>query len=170
MAEGLFEDLPEGDIAAAGSKIVPIKLIQNISKAFGREAQGLVTQTGEPLMKAEDFTWGDFLWTAGGFQTTETSMFFDKRSRAYGKIGPVEEKRSELLREYAQAEVGRDRKAARRAKDEINAFNKRNKHARISFKSMRDRVKSLREERGKRDAGTGIVVDDRNRRVLDSAY
>lgn len=150
--DGITE-IADGDVLRGIEKVVPLKVAQNMARAYRYSEEGMTDSRGEPIFEADQFSPVDLMIRAAGFSTQKESMYYDAMNVMMRKKTAVEDKRSELMREFAQAALANDFKEKKRIRAEINAFNKRHnfkKGIRIDNRSLNTAIKNRRKGRQER--------------------
>lgn len=161
--------LANGDYAKAAEKIVPIKAAQNLIRGYRYNEDGLTNTKGEVVVPAEKFSPWDIALRTAGFSPMRESEYYEANNAVEGAKRAVQETRTKLLRDYAQARLRGEETAD--IDEEIKAFNQRHPEGkvRIDYSAKQRAVQARRkmaDERndvGVREDATGKLYADRGR-------
>jgi len=156
----------DGDYAKAGEKLLPLKLLRDLSKAYTLNTEGLTTGKGEQRLDPNDFSVADSLWQAMGIQPAKKTTYYDRQAAIQSQKQAVEGTRDKLLAKYAQARIkGEDVSSITM---EHLRYNQRNPHNPILQKHRQQAVDRRRTNRRETDA-TGMLVNKQTRPYLPNA-
>ena len=156
----------DGDYAKATEKMVPLKLMRDLARAYTLSDQGVATGKGEERINPDRVSFADLVWQGMGVTPMKKGMYHEGQAGVQALKNAVMGERNKLLADYAQARLkGEDvtphiqkhiRFSQRHPEVPI-----REQHRRQSVDRRKDIRKALTE--------TGILADKQNRPFLGNA-
>ncbi|MEA3639920.1 MAG: PLxRFG domain-containing protein [Lamprobacter sp.] len=156
--------LAEGDVQNFMEKAVPLKMVRDLARAHELSTEGLTERDGDVILGPDQFTSLEKIYQLLGITPAKKSRYYERNSAIQGARMGVESAKKKLIADFHQADSGRERAQARKA---ITAFNQRNPHARITYKTLRRSTDRRRDNQRQRDA-TGVVINEQMRPYLDA--
>lgn len=161
--------MADGDMLKGMEKVIPVKGIQNAIKGYRMSDDGITDSRGEPIFEADEFDAVDIALQSLGFATTKSSDYYDATGAIMKQKRAVETVRAELIAEYAQAKLAKDRAGIEEARKKIKAFNRRHKQkrgVRITPKNLNSSIRNRYDSRRSRDE-FGLRTDSNNATYRD---
>lgn len=156
--------LAEGDVQGFMEKAVPLKMVRDLARAHKLDTEGLTERDGDVILGPDQFSSLEKIYQMLGITPAKKSRYYERNSAIQGARSGVEEAKKKLIADFHQASNARERTRAREA---ITAFNQRNPHARITYKTLRRSADRRREQSRQRDA-SGVVINEQTRPYLDA--
>lgn len=162
MARG-SQKITEGDYLRGLEDMMPTAL-RGPLKAMRYAGEGAVDKTGITI--TEDVSAAGVLGQASGFSPSQVRRDTERRSAIYSYDRALLERRSVLMRMFAQAQMSGDTETAQEVRQDIQRFNEKNPTRRITpmnlAASIRNRRKRIEE------AEQGVYLPSKRRDALDA--
>lgn len=162
MARGA-QKITEGDYMRGLEDMMPTAL-RGPLKAMRYANEGAVDKTGVTI--TEDVSAAGVLGQASGFSPSQVRRDTERRSAIYSYDRALLERRSVLMRMFAQAQMSGDLETAQEVRQDIQRFNEKNPTRRITpmnlAASIRNRRKRIEE------AEQGVYLPSKRRDALEA--
>ena len=156
----------DGDYAKATEKMVPLKLMRDLARAYTLADQGVSTGKGEERIDPDDISTMSWIWQAMGVTPMKKAMYHEGQAGVQALKTVVTGEREKLLARHAQARLkGEDVSEVTR---DILRFNQKHPYARIKAENLRQAFGRRRDNRRKL-TDTGILADKQNQPYLGNA-
>ncbi|MEY3768052.1 MAG: hypothetical protein RLZZ11_1122 [Cyanobacteriota bacterium] len=156
----------DGDYAKATEKMVPLKLMRDLARAYTLADQGVSTGKGEERIDPDDMSTMSWIWQAMGVTPMKKAMYHEGQAGVQALKTAVTGEREKLLARHAQARLkGEDVSAVTR---DILRFNQKHPYARIKAENLRQAFGRRRDNQRKL-TDTGILADKQNLPYLGNA-
>ena len=162
VARGV-QKITEGDYMRGMEDMLPTALRGPI-KALRYADEGAVDKTG--IVITDEVSAAGVLGQASGFSPSQVRRDTERRSAIYGYDKALLERRSVLMRMFAEARINGDEETAQEVQKDIQAFNQKHPNRRITpmntAQSIRNRRKRVAE------AEQGIYLPSKRRDAIDA--
>ena len=156
----------DGEYAKATEKIVPLKLMRDLARAYTLANKGVSTGNGETRIDPNDMSVMSWIWQAMGVTPMKKAMYHEGQAGVQALKMAVTGEREKLLARHAQARLkGEDVSEVTR---DILRFNQKHPYARIKAENLRQAFGRRRDNRRKL-TDTGILADKQNQPYLGNA-
>lgn len=160
MWDGIVK-IGEGDYEKGLEKVIPLKLAQNLVRAYRYNEEGMTDTNGNPILPADTFSPWDLAVRAIGLQSTDEANAYEARAAMNDGERAAEKVRAKLLRKLREGDLNL-------SSEEVKGFNKRHPNNPINYMSLRASRK-YHAQRAENLTDYGVVVDDSNEDYLDRA-
>ena len=156
----------DGEYAKATEKIVPLKLMRDLARAYTLADKGVSTGNGETRIDPDDMSVASWVWQAMGVTPMKKGMYHEGQAGVQALKNAVTGEREKLMARHAQARLrGEDVSEITR---DIIRFGQKHPYARIDAKDLRQGHDRRRDNRRKL-TDTGILADKQNQPYLGNA-
>ncbi|MDY0046074.1 MAG: PLxRFG domain-containing protein [Thauera propionica] len=156
------QKMSDGDYARGLEDMLPI-FARNPIKAYRQYSEGEVDRTG--VVIKDEVSLAGVLGQASGFSPSEIRLAFEGRSAVMSADRRLNERRQDLMTQFARAAMEQDQSGMAEARSAIAEFNKVNPGRRITppqlWQSVRNRQRRIRESED------GVYLPRTRRDVLD---
>lgn len=158
--------LRKGEYWRASESILP-KWVRDPMKAFRYANQGVRSARGDDVVAQDQLSWGDIGKQAIGFTPARVSEAWDRNSTLKNAEKRLNDRRRQLMNEFAIAVEQRDPDARRAVIKRIQEFNASpyNKAIQISGESLQRSLKTRRRNAKLREDGALISNQELNRQL-----
>lgn len=157
------QKMSDGDYARGLEDILPI-FARNPIKAYRQYSEGEVDRTG--VVVKDEVSLAGVLGQASGFSPSEIRLAFEGRSAVMSADRRLNERRQDLMTQFARAAMEQDQDGMAEARSAIAEFNKVNPGRRITppqlWQSVRNRQRRIRE------ADDGVYLPRTRRDALEA--
>jgi len=156
------QKMADGDYGRGLEDMLPI-FARNPIKAYRQYSDGEVDRTG--VVIKDEVSLAGVLGQASGFSPSEIRLAFEGRSAVMSADRRLNERRQDLMTQFARAAMDQDQDGMTEARAAIAEFNKVNPGRRITPPQMWQSVRN--RERRIREADQGVYLPRIRRDVLD---
>lgn len=157
VAKGL-QEISEGHVLRGFTTMMPAALRGPLAAARYAD-EGAVDKTGIPIV--QEVSTAGIVGQALGFSPSEVRNATEGKRAVLGYDRALNERRQELMTQYARGAMKQDTDAMQEARDEIRAFNEKNPNRRITMMHLTQSIRGRQRRVGQADNG---VYLPRNRR------
>lgn len=155
-----LQHLTEGRYKEGMEQIMPV-FMQNMVKSYRYHSEGALDRSGVPIR--EDVSFPGVAAQFVGFAPSEVRRSYEGRYAIYGMDRQLSDRRSTLMRQFAQASMDNDAAGMQRAREAIAKFNQVNPEVRIQANHLMQSVRSRRRRIDESEQGLYLP---RNRRGM----
>ena len=162
MARGV-QKITEGDYMRGMEDMLPTAL-RGPLKALRYANEGAVDKTG--VVITDEVSVPGVLGQASGFAPSQVRRDTERRSAIYGYDRALLERRSVLMRMFAQARISGDEETAQEVQKDIQRFNQKNPSRRITPMNLAASIRNRRKR--VQEAEQGVYLPSKRRDALDA--
>jgi hypothetical protein len=162
VARGM-QKITEGDYLRGMEDMMPTAL-RGPLKAFRYANEGAVDKSG--VVITDEVSAASVLGQASGFSPSQVRRDTERRSAIYGHDRALTERRSVLMKMFADARMNGDSETVQEIQKDIRAFNEKNPTRRITGQNL---MQSIRNRRKRIDeAEQGLYLPKNRRDAMDA--
>jgi hypothetical protein len=147
-AEGI-QALMDGRTLHGVSRLMPVRFMRDVFQGMDWAQNGLPDRNGNPIMKPEDMTTGDWVLRMLGFNPTDITRRYELRAAVFTKAAALRERRTELLDQWWRIHKDKDWGAIPQFMSLVAAYNRENTAEPITAdtlaRSLRSRALTAKE-------------------------
>ena len=149
--------MQEGEWNKAFQKMVPVKALANLSRAYDMNTKGITDRNGNLLVSEDQFGFWHVAGQAIGFTPAKKQQVYMAREVKYKREKAAQQRATVLRQRYYRA----DREDRRGVWEEIRAFNRKNPAERITRGSLQKGLQRRRTQ--ERQTVRGVYFHGRQR-------
>jgi Large polyvalent protein associated domain 39/ADP-Ribosyltransferase in polyvalent proteins len=162
VARGV-QKMTEGDYMRGLEDMMPTAL-RGPLKAIRYADEGAVDKTG--VVITDEVSVAGVVGQASGFAPSQVRRDTERRSAIYGYDRKLLERRSVLMRMFAEARIAGDEETARAVQEDIQAFNQKNPSRRITPMNLAASIRNRRKR--VQEAEQGVYLPSKRRDALEA--
>lgn len=152
------ELMGRGELQKGFEKFVP-KFVRDISKAQRYMTDGLTNTKNDELLPSSEFAPHEIVGTALGISPDQVTGTYDDRKRVESIKVQLQRRRNDLMNKMRRAVIDGDGNTIE-IQTEIDRFNIKNPHIKITRDMVKRSVKAMERNRLKREAQHGLYMSD----------